>query len=152
MFTLQRTPLVVAAFGSLVALALTPGAGSGRPPATASAGFADWDVQRLGRELNDRGLQLHVVAAAEGGAVRNNAYFSQDDRTWKELTVLLKSVKRAGDWRGVVYCEKVTQPGSRDLQMDAWGENARMEGPFLFFGDRELLSRIHEALTGEKEN
>jgi hypothetical protein len=49
-------------------------------------------------------------------------------------------------WRGPVFCERVVQAGSRDLQIEMGGDACLVVDPFVFFGDRDLLARIRDAL------
>jgi hypothetical protein len=58
-------------------------------------------------------------------------------------------------WAGVVYCERVRYPADRervveyeyrDEVVQSWADCGLRAGPFLFFGDPELLARIRTAL------
>jgi hypothetical protein len=55
---------------------------------------------------------------------------------------------KAGQWRGIVFCQ---QDGEQcwilaDFIRDNWGEYGMRIGPFVFFGDPELLQRIRKEI------
>jgi hypothetical protein len=51
---------------------------------------------------------------------------------------------KTGHWRGIVFCERVgeTSGMTDDFIHDNWGECGMRIGPFLLFGDPDLLQRI----------
>jgi hypothetical protein len=78
--------------------------------------------------------------------VENSALRTTTAKDWREFLALPKSPEAIDLWRGTIYCERLNQPGSRDPQVGLWGECCLVVGPFLFFGDRDLLRRIRVAL------
>lgn len=60
---------------------------------------------------------------------------------------------KSGHWQGIVFCEQVGKGAAipEEFIRDNWGEYALRVGPFLLFGDPDLLQRIHEALGSEPE-
>jgi hypothetical protein len=50
-------------------------------------------------------------------------------------------------WRGAVYCERAPGPVRREEQMRDWGDCCLHIGPFVFFGDREMLAEIRTSLS-----
>src|SRR5262245_35867860 len=117
-----------------------------QPPA-ARPDLEHWDVPRLAEYLRSRGLTFRLVPIDQGGTnVADNAYLTTTGETWEELDGLPKIRERIDDWAGTVYCERVNQPGRRDLQIKDWGDCALKVGPFIFFGDRGLLARLRNAL------
>jgi hypothetical protein len=105
-----------------------------------------WDVPRAARHLAARGLKFHLVPAEQGGTGCDRAYLTTTERTWEELDRLPKTVESLTRWQGVVYGERVHQPGALAGQVRLWGGCCLDTGPLLFFGDPDLLARISAAL------
>jgi hypothetical protein len=49
-------------------------------------------------------------------------------------------------WAGVVYCEHLRHPDSREEILASWADCGLRVDPFVFFGDPEMLARIRTAL------
>ena len=47
-----------------------------------------------------------------------------------------------GGWPGIVYCEWENHGESREDALACWGECGLRAGPFVFFGDPEMLAHI----------
>jgi hypothetical protein len=106
-----------------------------------------WDVPELARHLRGRGLGLCVIPAHRGGPPAGGAFLARSARPWEELAALPRDPARIDSWAGVVYCERVRDPGARAWLAGWWGEGCCLEaGPFLFFGDCRLLEDIAGAL------
>jgi hypothetical protein len=106
-----------------------------------------WDVPRLSEYLCSQGLHFRLVPTNEGGTpIADNAYLTTTDKSRLELDDQLKVRECIDAWKGTVYCERVYQPGRRDLQIIVWGDCCLVAGPFIFFGDRDLLDQIGKAL------
>jgi hypothetical protein len=103
-------------------------------------------VTDLADHLGERGLKLRVVATGKGSP-RDRVAFLTKDKAWSELNVLPLRVEELHRWRGAVFCERLNQPGSRDPQIELWGDSCLLAGPFLFFGDQDLLDRIRGILS-----
>jgi hypothetical protein len=121
--------------------------------------------------LNGEGLGLRTVATQKDGVVRQTAFLTTTDKEWLDLNLLPKIQKRIDQWRGTLYCVRDPvgnrpellwlarkYPGILDGARGAggnhrselthqWGDCCLVAGPFLFYGDRELLGRVHAALT-----
>jgi hypothetical protein len=108
----------------------------------------DWDINDLAEHLRGAGLPLREVATAEDGDARNSAYLTTTASTWDELARLARVPERRAGWEGTVYCERNTRESDRKLCRHLWGECYLCAGPFLFFGDPELLGRIRAVLGG----
>jgi hypothetical protein len=54
---------------------------------------------------------------------------------------------RVRGWSGVVYCEWGHRNEAREDGLACWGECGLRAGPFLFFGDPEMLAEIRAALA-----
>jgi hypothetical protein len=113
----------------------------GGPP-----GLDEWNVPQLIAHLRQRGLQLRAVGVSASGEMENSAVLTTTDKDWREFLPLAKTREAIDLWQGTVSCERVNQSGSRDLQISLWGDCCLVVGPFLFFGDRDLLRRIRMAL------
>jgi hypothetical protein len=100
----------------------------------------------LVEHLRAAGLHLRVVPGDRFGTPERRAYLTTTDLTWRDLDLLPKVPERLAAWKGSVYCERNTWPPSRDSLRRQWGEGCRCIGPFLFFGDPDLLGRIETAL------
>jgi hypothetical protein len=105
-----------------------------------------WDVQRAARHLASRGLKLHVVPAERGGSGCDRAYLTTTERTWEELDHLPKTVESLARWQGVIYGERVHQPGALAGQVRLWADCCLDTGPLLFFGDPDLLAQVGAVL------
>lgn len=108
-----------------------------------------WDIPRLAAYLNDKGLSLRMVATLKEGTLRdirysNKAFLTTTDKQWDDLTRLAKTPAWIGRWRGSLYCER--NPAGDDLARK-WGDCYLEVGPFVFFGDPELLSHVRDALA-----
>jgi hypothetical protein len=130
--------------GALLAVALWQRPDGPAPPDRA---LNDWDIPQLVSYLNGNGLGLRLVPAQKGGASCQEAFLTTTDREWIDLNELPKIHERMHDWQGTLYCQR--NAGGYDLsgQMDYWGDCCLAAGPFLLFGDRELLARVRAALS-----
>jgi hypothetical protein len=103
-----------------------------------------WDVPQLVDHLRQQGLELRVVATQDSGPPRHNGYLTTTDRKWQELNLMLKVPEQAEQWRGALYVERCH---NTDIRVQCWGDCCLVAGPFVFFGDRELLARVRDALV-----
>jgi hypothetical protein len=117
-------------------------------PAPAAGPLDDWDVPRLVAHLNGKGLGLRVVSTLKvGGGTHRMAFLTTTDQGWEELTRLLRGRSQIDRWRGTLYCERGPAGGDWDDLKRQWGDCCLVVGPFLLFGDRELLGRVRAALS-----
>jgi hypothetical protein len=122
---------------------------AGRPPAgppTSAGPLDEWDIPRLLDYLNGQGLGLRLVSTRQDGVIGPGAFLTVTGRGWADCNRLAKDPRRLGAWRGTLYCER--GPGG-EAQADLarqWGEGGLAAGPFLFFGDPQLLARVRAAL------
>jgi hypothetical protein len=105
-----------------------------------------WDVRDVLGYLEGRGLRLHLWPSWPGGDASSNAYLTTAARPPAELFWLPKDTKKMDRWVGVVYCERVLRYEERAGAVRSWGDCGLRAGPFVFFGDPALLSRIRAAL------
>jgi hypothetical protein len=101
----------------------------------------------LARRLAPR-LGLGVVGTSQNSTSRHNAYLTATGLTWQELNRLPRSAEHVGRWRGTLYCERSNNHNARQEEVDSGSGCWLRAGPFVFFGDRELLACIQETLTG----
>lgn len=114
-----------------------------RAPSDGGHQLDDWDVPRLVDHLRKEGLDLRVVSTREGGKARHNAYLTASGKGWKELNLMLKVPEQAEQWRGSLYVELCQHP---EVRASYWGDCCLVAGPFVFFGDRDLLARVRAIL------
>ncbi len=53
----------------------------------------------------------------------------------------------AEGWQGILYCERGPRGNSWSELTREWSDSYLIVGPFLLYGDRELLGRVGAALT-----
>jgi hypothetical protein len=117
-----------------------------------SAGTADdWDIPRLVAYLNDAGLGLRMVSTTKNGVIDQTAFLTTTTKEWENLNRLFKDRKQIHLWQGTLYCERGRVRFFMGDDWSAltrqWGDCCLVVGPFLFFGDRDLLDRVRAALT-----
>ncbi len=105
-------------------------------------------VQRVVDYLKGKGLGLRVVSTLkDGGGTNRMAFLTTTDQGWEELSRLPRGRSQVDQWRGTLYCERGPAGGDwADLQRQ-WGDCCLVVGPFLLYGDRELLGRVRDALS-----
>jgi hypothetical protein len=138
-----RPLLPVLLVGAL--LAFTVGQ-RGRHPATPAVPLDDWDVPQLVAYLNEQGLGLRMLATGPHGVTDRTAFLTTTDREWADLNTLSKDPRRIDRWRGTLYCERCPGGENRSDLIHQWGDRCLVAGPFLLYGDRELLDRVGAAL------
>jgi hypothetical protein len=141
--------LLIAAMPALVTCLAIHGFNSLRPGQTSRQSRPDlqgWDLPRLVGHLQGRGLTFRTVSTDKAGKAVNNVFLTVADKEWIELTGLAKTRESAVLWKGTVFCERISQSTARDVQMEVWGDLCLRTGPFLFFGDPDLLAKIRAAL------
>ena len=102
------------------------------------------DLHELAFHLRQKGLNLRGVPSRGDGLWLDAIYLTNKEQNDTEIHGLTVHPKKVDQWKGtvIVFIDKANSPhDSRD-----WGENGLHWGPFLFFGDKELLMQIVEAL------
>jgi hypothetical protein len=117
-----------------------------------SIGPADgWDIPRLVAYLNDESLGLRMVATQKNGIIDQTAFLTTTSKGWEDLHCLPKDQKQINRWHGTLYCERgpegLFEGNDWSDLTHQWGDCCLVVGPFLFYGDRELLGRVLAALT-----
>jgi hypothetical protein len=135
-------PVLAASLLAIVCLSRRESRGPADPP------LDGWDIRELVAHLRTAGLALRVVPTQKDEVVSHNAYLTTTDQRWEEFNRLPKSCDLIDSWRGTVYVEKGPADADQSDRMQLWGDCCLAAGPFLFFGDPELLARIRSALAG----
>jgi hypothetical protein len=115
--------------------------------ARVAASLDDWDIPRLAEYLNGKGLGLRVVSSMNGRHSDWTAYLTTTDKGWEELSRPRRDRSDIERWRGTMYCEQAFAPPAWAYLIPEWGDCCLVAGPFLLFGDRELLGQVRAALA-----
>jgi hypothetical protein len=110
-------------------------------------------IAELTTVLSQQAPELHTVPIVKNGSLERGFYLSTASRSWEQLGAVTRSARDAAKWQGVVYCEYVSNimPVSEgDIQ--EWGEHGMQIGPFLFFGDPDLLRRIEQIIRAHSKS
>jgi hypothetical protein len=107
---------------------------------------AGWDIPQLVSHLHARGLPVRLVFTRKEGITRSNAFLTTTDLSFESLNVLPRGKKYIDEWRGVVYCEIIREPGRRTDASIGMDGCFLERDHFIFVGDPDLLARIGAAL------
>jgi hypothetical protein len=136
-------PAVLVVLGGLVAVAVRQRPVPARP---AMIDMTGWEMADLIRHLEGREVGLRAVPTWEGGIIGINAFLVRGEKPWEELARLSKNPACLGQWKGVVYCERVPNEDTADSLAECWGDAHLRIAPFVFFGDPQLVGVIRDAL------
>lgn len=106
----------------------------------------DWDIPQLVGHLNEAGMGLRLVSVQKYGEPSRAAFLTTTEQKWQRLNRLVKSPHFIDRWQGTLYCER--GPGGKawtDLSRQ-WGDYVLVVGPFLFYGDPQLLVQVKAVL------
>jgi hypothetical protein len=135
-----RYCLICTAVLAMTVLAISVGQRRANRTATLPS-LKDWDIPTLANHLNRAGLNVQLLSPSKDGSIALSAFLTTTHKDWEELNRLgiNPGPSRIKEWRGIVYCERAGQgePGSPH-----WENHSLVVGPFLFYGDAELLERI----------
>jgi hypothetical protein len=118
-----------------------------KPAQPALLPLDDWSVADMARYLEGRGLGLRAVPTSSKGYIGPNAFLVRRDFSWLELERLPKNATRVHLWQGVAYFERWHNPLVAEERAEIWDGACLLAGPFLFFGDLELLAQIRDVLS-----
>lgn len=105
----------------------------------------NWNILELADHLDRAGLKLRLCSTRKDGVLTRFVYMTTTDKTWDELSSLRRNDSRSfREWRGTVYCERTNNDWR--LAFDLRDEHYMTAGPFVFYGDTELLERIRALL------
>jgi hypothetical protein len=113
--------------------------------ATVLRSLDNWHIPQLVDYLNRAGLELRMHSPQHNGPILRTAFLTITDKDWDGLNPLAKDPSRLSAWRGTVYCERVMAKDAAELAAE-WGDPCLVAGPFVFYGDVELLERIRAAI------
>ena len=114
--------------------------------ASALRSLDDWTIPELADHLNRAGLQVRLQSTRKDGVIGSTAYLTTTAKDWDDLNLLPKDPSQLRQWRGTVYCEYVGGADPSYL-VQQWGDHCFVAGPFIFYGDAELLQRIGAILA-----
>lgn len=90
--------------------------------------------------------RARIVSTRADGRIDRSFILTIGDSDEATLRKLIRAADRAEEWQGTVLCECLVNWETAELFLEQWGEHAFARPPFVFFGDRELLAQINEAL------
>jgi hypothetical protein len=137
--------ILLAGFVASVLLAASLGKRTASPT-TPPLPLNDWGILELADHLHRAGIHLNVVPTAKGGVVQDTAFLTTTEKSWHDLNRLRKGAKQLGPWQGILYCERLEIDQMRRVLADQWGDFGWTAGPFLFYGDPDLLARVRAVL------
>lgn len=106
----------------------------------------DWDISQLTAYLQKTGVEVRMVPTAKDGPLDQSVFLTYTNQDWSYFNGLIKDAKHIHKWRGTVHCLRETSNVAANLAQQ-WGDQGLLIGPFVFYGDTELLARIHAALN-----
>jgi hypothetical protein len=90
-------------------------------------------------------VKVQLRSTQQNGAIGQTAFLTFTDKNWRSLNALKKDSEHIHEWHGVLFCERVGERDATPLT-NQWGNHCRAVGPFLFYGDAELLRQVRDAL------
>ena len=105
----------------------------------------DWDIPQLAAYLNRAGVEVDVLPTQKNGVARSNGFLMVVKKEWSYVNGLTKDASHIHKWRGIVYCGRQPPFILADLACQ-WHNHCLRVGPFIFYGDAELLARIGATL------
>jgi hypothetical protein len=115
-------------------------------PSPASLAMEDWDVPQLTAYLRSAGVEVYTLPCQRNGVEDLCAYLSVTKKEWRDVNGLSKSPNLIHEWRGIAYCARESARDTADLAAQ-WGDRCLRIGPFICYGDAELLARIDAAVN-----
>jgi hypothetical protein len=115
-------------------------------PTSVSRSIHEWDIPELAVHLNRMGVEVRLRSIPRQGPVGRSAFLTTTAKEWNDLNALTKDPTHIEEWGGTLYCERLGESHMTYLA-DQWGEYSLTVGPFIFYGDVELLIRVRDALA-----
>jgi hypothetical protein len=133
------------AFGFLAACLMLVGVWGLAEPAKVDP--RNWHLADFVRHLHERGLHLKVVSSRQDGRWGGDLYLTENsDLTWQSFQVKPRTAARIEQWRGSVWVRRLPR-GDTAWSLYDWQEPGCRIGPFLLFGDEELIERIRQTFA-----
>jgi hypothetical protein len=118
-----------------------------RPQEKTPAPMHDWRIEDLIEQLHSSGLRLRAVGTMQDGHYCDGVYLTTTDQTWEDLNQLSSVAEKLADWKGTVYCRRLTNsPDAGRGMIEIWGAGGERLGPFALFGDPKLRAKIRQAV------
>jgi hypothetical protein len=114
-------------------------------PEPASLRLDNWDIPQLVAYLNSAGVEVDVLSTQKNGVARSNGFLMVVEKDWDYVNGLTKHASLIHQWRGIVYCGREPPITLANLA-GQWHNHCLRVGPFIFYGDAELLAHIGAAL------
>jgi hypothetical protein len=141
-----RTAWVVAVGIAISLSSLSAGLWLARRPPCSCAAMDDWKLEDLPWQLRRNGMELRAVSAPPNNPLWVGAYLTTTNKSREQLLLLPALRERIADWNGTVYYRKSISGDAGDAPDPNAGDCSMRVGPFLLFGDRELMARIRDTL------
>jgi hypothetical protein len=109
---------------------------------------ADLPLEDLVARLNEQGPPVRLVPTMRNGPPQQGAFLTTTDQAWERLNHLPTAPEWIADWRGTVYCYRLTDPQTIDPRLLLWGDCGQQTGSYILFGDPALRARIAAAVQG----
>jgi hypothetical protein len=106
----------------------------------------NWDIPQLAAYLNRAGVEVYALPTRKYGVADSNGFLMVVKKDWSYVNGLVKDASEIHKWRGIVYCARETAITLADYARQ-WHNHCLRVGPFIFYGDAELLARIGAALN-----
>ena len=96
--------------------------------------------------LHDRGMDFCVYSQRPDGLWDDAIYLTTTEKSFREIARVPANPLVIDEWKGTVAVMRINALPSPDSPQEIWGADCLVEGDFVFFGDKELLSSIHTCL------
>ena len=96
--------------------------------------------------LRDKLAGARIVSTRADGQIDRSFILTVRDSDEDALRSLPRQSDRIDRWRGTVQCEWLVDWQAAELFLEQWGECGLAQPPFVFFGDKDMLAQIKEAL------
>jgi hypothetical protein len=106
----------------------------------------DWEMERMVEYLHTKKVPFRAINSNRNGVVHDGVYLTTTSKSWEELVVLARFPGQIDRWQGTLFCER-TSAITRRTQQRIWEDCCLVVGPFLFFGDRDLLAQVRAAFA-----
>jgi hypothetical protein len=109
-----------------------------------------WTLTDFLEHLDQHGVRLQAIWGARGRGGWEHVYLTTDpDATYRTMQRKLLMVERIDEWHGTVWVGHVLRGSGSDDDLARWGENGCRVGPFILFGDDQLLRQIQDVCPSQ---
>jgi hypothetical protein len=103
-------------------------------------------ADEMAKLLRSKLRGARIVSTRADGRIDRSFFLTMRDSDEDALRKLPRVPDRIKQWRGSVMCEWLVDWQPAELFLEEWGEHGLAQPPFVFFGDKDLLAQIKEAL------